>query len=155
MTGTWRTNKTSVSLSLILSYVFRINKRYYNAGGRPTKEVLEKHPGVVHRVEKDFGVQILIQLLYEQRGWQEWRQFDTIHLLLNHRWYLDGWFRDYPVFNERNIRHHPFAFGEMARHIMSRPPLNGSVKDGPPLISKSQRRSFPLFGPVPSSTSRS
>lgn len=116
MTGTVRDYNTNKKPHLILIMLFQ-SIRYYNAGGRPTKEVLEKQPWIVHRVQRDFGVQVLLHQLYEEPGWIDWRQMDTVHLLFNHRFYLDAHFEYYPVFNERNIQHYPFAFGEMARLV--------------------------------------
>ncbi len=109
--------------------------RYYNAGGRPTKEVLEKQPSIVHRVEKNFGVTVLLHMLYEELDWTEWKQMDTVHVISNHRFYLDSNFEHYPVFNERNILHYPFAFGEMARRVYWNP--NNSNNNSSELLNNS------------------
>ena len=92
--------------------------RYYNAGEKPTVEVLYKHPELVHRVKLKFGVHMLINQLYNSQVWDEWKSQDTIHLLMNHRYYLDPHFRDYPEFNQDNIKDYPYTFGQMARQVV-------------------------------------
>ena len=87
--------------------------RYYNAGEKPTHEVLEKHPELVHRVKMRFGVHPLGDMLYENK-WADWRLvLDTAHLLIRHRPYIDKHYNEYPVFNETNIINYPYTFGEM------------------------------------------
>lgn len=90
---------------------------YYNAGCKPTEEVLYKRPELVHRVKLLFGVHMLVPQLYWTQ-WQEWRQQYTVHLLIRHRSYLDqGHLKKWPIFNEVNIKHYPMTFGEMAREV--------------------------------------
>lgn len=90
---------------------------YYNAGEFPTKHILEPSPDLVHRVRNEFGVDNLIQMLYNRMN-QQWQlQYYTIHLLERHRSYLiptKGEDR-YRYFNEYNIRTYNRTFGEMAR----------------------------------------
>lgn len=60
------------------------------------------------------------ELYQEKSDEYDWRQkLDTVHLLINHRTYLDMYFRFYRYFNERNILHYPFNFGDMARLVMN------------------------------------
>lgn len=63
--------------------------RYYNAGERPTVEILYRHPQLVHRVKGDFGIITDVSLnLYRNTSKPfEWRSLDSIHLLVNHRFY--------------------------------------------------------------------
>lgn len=62
------------------------NKWYYNAGERPTVEVLFKRPELVHRVKLLFGVHYLIHKLYKAGEiWPEWRDQYAIHLLKRHQ----------------------------------------------------------------------
>lgn len=84
----------------------------------------------MHRVADKFGVQDLHYLLYrvDDCQWPDWRQMDTVHLLTNHRWYLDPNFDRYRTFNERNVLHYPYTFGEMARRVMAR--VGGPVPRG-------------------------
>jgi hypothetical protein len=51
--------------------------------------------------------------------WKEWKSMDSLHLLVNHRYYLD---KDSPikVFNETNIQKYQFTFGQIARDILNR-----------------------------------
>jgi hypothetical protein len=51
--------------------------------------------------------------------WKEWRNMDCIHLLINHRSYLD---KESPIkeFNESNIKDYKFTFGEIARELIQR-----------------------------------
>ena len=90
---------------------------YYNAGCKPTEEVLYKRPELVHRVKLRFGVHMLARKLYRSL-WKEWRQQYTIHLLIRHRKSLDKKnFEKLPIFDEINIKDYPMTFGEMAREI--------------------------------------
>nr|XP_046915011.1 uncharacterized protein LOC124495637 [Dermatophagoides farinae] len=91
---------------------------YYNAGEFPTKHILESSPNLVHRVRNEFGVDNLVEMLYNQMNphWQA--QYYTIHLLERHRSYLvpnksDG--NRFRYFNEYNIGNYNRTFGEMAR----------------------------------------
>jgi len=91
---------------------------YYNAGERPTVEVLYKRPELLHRVKLKFGVHMLVPKLYLTQ-WPEWRQQDTIHLLINHRSYLDPHFKEYPAFDNVNIANYSYTFGDMAREMLT------------------------------------
>ncbi|KAK2707930.1 uncharacterized protein LOC136028814 [Artemia franciscana] len=97
--------------------IYKSNLWYYNAGERPTVEVLYKNPELVHRVRLQFGVHNLAHHLYNIY-WSEWRKQDCIHLLINHRSYLDKFYKDIPVFNEVNIYSYNKTFGEMARSVI-------------------------------------
>lgn len=92
---------------------------YFNAGEKPTREVLWFKPEVVHRVKVLFGVHDLTNELYRTEGWKEWHQYYAIHLLIRHRWRLDSWWNMYkwPELNENNIDDYPKTFGEMARDV--------------------------------------
>lgn len=81
-----------------------------------------------------------MQELYDSMDWPDWQQnYDTIHLLINHRSYLDPHFKEYICyinvensvipgivfhsirysdFNERNIQHYPYMFGQLALLVM-------------------------------------
>ena len=77
---------------------------YYNAGCKPTEEVLYKRPELVHRVKLLFGVHMLGPQLYKTM-WKEWRQQYTVHLLARHRYYLDVEnLEKWPFFDEINIK---------------------------------------------------
>lgn len=82
-----------------------------------------KRPELVHRVEHRFGTEFLMREIYQltNQSYQWRKELDTIHLLINHRSYLDVYFKDYHYFNERNIVHYPFNFGEMARFVLNYP----------------------------------
>lgn len=98
-----------------------MKRRYYNAGERPTTEILHRWPHLIHRVRLRFGVHMLMHELYDSSDWRDWRQSqDTIHLLINHRSYLDPHFAQYPDFDEDNIRDYPYTFGELARLALDR-----------------------------------
>ena len=60
--------------------------RYYNAGELPS-EIIEMYPEVVHRLKGNFAVlwNVSQQLYLDPKF--EWRKFDAIHLLVNHRRY--------------------------------------------------------------------
>jgi hypothetical protein len=93
------------------------NRWYFNAGEKPTREVLWFKPELVHRVKVLFGVQGLSEELYRSNEWDEWRNFYAVHLLIRHRWYLDSLWNMFwwPQLNEDNIRDYPKPFGNMAR----------------------------------------
>jgi hypothetical protein len=90
---------------------------YFNAGEKPTREVLLYRPELVHRVKVLFGVQGLSEELYRTEDWHEWRRFYAVHLLIRHRWYLDDFWNLFwwPRLHENNIKDYPKSFGEMAR----------------------------------------
>jgi hypothetical protein len=90
---------------------------YYNAGCKPTEELLYKRPELVHRVKFLFGVHKLVNNLYKIK-WKEWRQQYTVHLLMRHRSYLDKeHLQNWSIFDEINIKDYPMTFGEMAREV--------------------------------------
>ncbi|KAJ9587788.1 hypothetical protein L9F63_018771 [Diploptera punctata] len=110
-------NKDARFLPLWLeSYrVYHADKWYYNAGCKPTEEILYKTPELVHRVKLLFGVHMLVHNLYKSY-WKDWRKQYAIHLLINHRSYLDEEHLDkWPVFTEKNIVYYNYTFGTMAR----------------------------------------
>lgn len=90
---------------------------YYNAGCKPTEDLLYKRPELVHRVKLLFGVHMLVHNLYKTL-WKDWRKQYSIHLLMRHRSYLDKEHLDkWPIFDENNIKDYPMTFGEMARDV--------------------------------------
>ena len=97
--------------------VYHSDRWYYNAGCKPTEEVLYRKPELVHRVKLLFGVHMLVHNLYKSY-WEDWRKQYAIHLLVNHRSYLDKEHLDkWPEFTAENIRDHNYTFGTMAREI--------------------------------------
>ncbi|PSN54199.1 hypothetical protein C0J52_03531 [Blattella germanica] len=95
------------------------NRWYFNAGEKPTREVLWFKPELVHRVKVLFGVHDLTKELYRTEDWKEWHQYYAIHLLIRHRWYADNWWNTFwwPTLHENNIGDYPKTFGEMARAV--------------------------------------
>ncbi|XP_069696259.1 lactosylceramide 4-alpha-galactosyltransferase-like isoform X2 [Periplaneta americana] len=95
------------------------NRWYFNAGEKPTKEILWFRPDLVHRVKTLFGVHDLADQLYRVEGWKEWRKYYAIHLLIRHRYYRDHFwnFIWWPTLHENNIQDYPKTFGEMARDV--------------------------------------
>ena len=73
----------------------------------------------MHTVISKLGTENLINELYFMKDWQGWRNLDSLHLLVNHRSYLD---KDSPVkvFNDTNIQTYRFTFGKIARDILNR-----------------------------------
>lgn len=93
------------------------DKWYYNAGCKPTEEILYKRPELVHRVKLLFGVHMLAHELYKTY-WKEWREQNSVHLLMRHRHYLDKEHLDkWPEFDENNIKEYNMTFGVMAREV--------------------------------------
>lgn len=112
-------NKNSRFLKLWLeSYrEYYSDRWYYNAGCKPTEELLYKRPELVHRVKLLFGVHMLVHNLYKTL-WKDWRKQYSVHLLMRHRSYLDKEHLDkWPTFDENNIKDYPMTFGEMARDV--------------------------------------
>lgn len=112
-------NKNARFLGLWLkSYrEYYADRWYYNAGCKPTEELLYKRPELVHRVKLLFGVQMLVNNLYKTL-WKDWRKQYSVHLLMRHRSYLDKEHLDkWPTFDETNIKDYPMTFGEMARDV--------------------------------------
>ncbi|KAJ9587789.1 hypothetical protein L9F63_018772, partial [Diploptera punctata] len=92
------------------------DKWYENAGFIPTREILEKRPELVHRVNYLFGVHISFTAKLYKVYWKDWRTLYCVHLLTNHRYYLDKEnYEQYPSFDEENIKNYNYTFGEMAR----------------------------------------
>lgn len=61
---------------------------------------------------------MLADELYK-KYWKEWKEMDSIHLLINHRYYLD---KDSPIkeFDEINIKNYNFTYGQMCRTVMEK-----------------------------------
>uniref|UniRef100_A0A0P6DHA5 Sulfotransferase sult n=2 Tax=Daphnia magna TaxID=35525 RepID=A0A0P6DHA5_9CRUS len=92
---------------------------YYNAGERPTVEILYKHPELVHRVKVQFGADFdLSYNLYTYKEF-DWRALDTIHLMINHRHYMDPYYNVTPFFDENVVKNYPYPFGGMAREMVA------------------------------------
>ncbi|XP_046461086.1 uncharacterized protein LOC124207589 [Daphnia pulex] len=99
---------------------YRSDKWYYNAGERPTTEILHRKPELIHRVKGDFGaaVNVSMQIYYNPKF--DWRSYDALHLLTSHRYYLDLHFNKTPVFDENNIREYEYPIGDMAREVLDK-----------------------------------
>ena len=80
--------------------------------------ILLKNDNLAHAVRNKFGTQMLIEELYEMKDWKEWIEYDTIHLLVNHRSYLDLNYNETKEFDEFNILNYNYTFGEMCRKIL-------------------------------------
>jgi hypothetical protein len=63
--------------------------RYYNAGERPTTEILLPKPHLIHRVKGDFGAATGVSMSLYKNLKFDWRHLDAIHLLMNHRSYRE------------------------------------------------------------------
>ncbi|KAK4002361.1 hypothetical protein OUZ56_004195 [Daphnia magna] len=100
---------------------------YYNAGERPTTEILYRYPELVHRVKVQFGADISLSLnLYVEKKF-DWRPLDTIHLMINHRSYMDPYYNETPSFDENVIKTYPYPFGEMAREMVAASGMNNFI----------------------------
>jgi len=97
---------------------YRSDLWYYNGGELPTTAVLYKHPQFIHRVIQKFGTDTSISYYLFTQNWNKWKEFDAIHLLINHRYYMyKENYKLYPEFNEQTILKYNFTFGEMIRSI--------------------------------------
>lgn len=84
---------------------------YYNGGQVPTEQILKPLPHLVHRVPELFGVHNLVDRLYSEKEWPDWRQYYTIHLLSRHH-------ADPERLNETTVLKYDRPFGEIARWIL-------------------------------------
>jgi hypothetical protein len=86
--------------------------------GHAPANMLMKHRYLVRAVKTKLGTHMLSPQLYNMY-WPEWKQLDTIHLLINHRSYLD---KNSPIkeFNAENIATYNYTYGEMCRDILQR-----------------------------------
>jgi hypothetical protein len=82
-------------------------------------DILREHPFLAHVVRDKLGTHNVSELLYGRNESTEWRRYDTIHLLLGHRWYNDA---GSPIkkFNKVNIVDYNRTYGHMCRDIMRR-----------------------------------
>lgn len=95
-------------------------KWYYNAAEKPTKEVLEKRPHLIHREKYLLANHHITGKLYLE-NWTEWKSHYAIHLLYNHQYILHKNLSSsatYPVkFNENNIKHYPVTIKYMVYDV--------------------------------------
>ncbi|XP_046452418.1 uncharacterized protein LOC124200288 [Daphnia pulex] len=91
---------------------------YFNAGDNPTHRILLKMPQLVKREETRLGINFMMRELFQSKDYAWKVKLDTIHLLINHRRYLDMFFKDYRYFNEHNILHYPFIFAKMVKYVI-------------------------------------
>ncbi|CAF0702834.1 unnamed protein product [Brachionus calyciflorus] len=94
------------------------NSIWYYTGGMVPAKIMLKHRYLAHVVKYRLGTQMLVNELYKS-VWDEWKNLDTIHLLINHRSYLD---EKSPIkeFNDTNIRDYNFTYGHMCREIITK-----------------------------------
>lgn len=100
---------------------YKPNEWYYNAGVRPTVEVLNNQPHLVHRVAGNLlGVYSVVYQLYLQQ-WHDWRQYYSIHLMSRHQYMLKRNLTSvatFPVtFNETNTKLYPNTFRDMVQTV--------------------------------------
>ena len=102
---------------LLFRYNYTPSAWYWNAGHMPAK-ILIKHKYLAHAVKFKLGTHMLVHNLYKIY-WREWKTLDSIHLLINHRHYLD---KESPIkdFDENNIQTYNYTYGYMVRDILSR-----------------------------------
>ena len=67
------------------------------------------HRYLAHSVKIKFGSHNLVRELYFTQT-NEWKKLDSLHLLINHRSYLDP---NSPIkdFDEKNVQTYSFSFG--------------------------------------------
>lgn len=81
-------------------------------------KILLRDRYLARAVRITLGTHMLVPQLYHYY-WPEWRNLDTIHLLMGHRSYLD---KSSPIkeFDEENIKTYNFTYGEMCREILAK-----------------------------------
>lgn len=88
---------------------------------------------LAHVVKVKLGTHMLVGQLFHEKNWSKWKDLETVHLLINHRVYLD---KDSPIkeFNETNIWTYDRTYGIMVRSILRKfnlfvPSENEQIKD--------------------------
>ena len=96
-------------------------------------KALKKHKFLAHAINIKLGTYIYSNQLYKMNDWKKWKDLETIHLLINHRFYSD---KESPIkdFDEQNIWTYNRTYGIMVRSILRRAnlllPADGqSLKD--------------------------
>ena len=89
-----------------------------NILGNLITPTIRMNPHLVHSVYFTFGVHMLSDELY-QTYWPEWSKYTSIHMLINHRHYLD---EESPIkeFDQFNIQDYNFTYGYMDRDVLKR-----------------------------------
>jgi hypothetical protein len=82
-------------------------------------KILLSNPELAHSVEIKFGTQTQLSTMLYNENQKDWKDFDAIHLLTNHRYYMDP-SSEIKAFDEHNIMTYNFTYGEMVRDIMQR-----------------------------------
>jgi hypothetical protein len=79
--------------------------------------ILLKHRYLAHAVKEKLGTHMLVHNLFKTY-WADWKSLDSIHLLINHRSYLD---EKSPIkdFDEFNIKNYNYTYGYMVREILN------------------------------------
>ncbi len=115
MNSRWANNR--LSSNVFNRYNYTPSLWYWNAGNMAAK-LLNKHLYMAHTVKSKLGTDMLIHKLYKTY-WLEWKEFDTVHLLINHRSYLD---KNSPIrhFDEFNIQNYNYTYGYMVREILDK-----------------------------------
>ena len=92
---------------------------YTNAGDIPGR-ILKAHPYLAHFVTGKLGVSIWTYRIYLS-DWSAWKKMYTLHLLINHRHYLDkANYAKVKEFDEINVFKLNNTFGKMARNVLKR-----------------------------------
>ncbi len=78
--------------------------------------ILRKYSFLARTVKIRLGTQNLINELFK-KNWPDWKDYNTIHLMINHRYYLDknSLIKE---FNETNIWDYKPTYGDMVRSIL-------------------------------------
>ena len=98
----------------LFNVIILINKlRYYNAGHVPAI-ILRKYSNLATIVKIRLGTKMHIDELFRKQNWNNWKELDCIHLLINHRSYLD---KDSAIkeFDEKNIWTYNRTYGVIVR----------------------------------------
>jgi len=102
--------------------LFRPDIWYYNGGEKPVREVLSRHPHLVHNEKVRLGVTTNVAWnfyvrpgLWEPQEWQT--NYDSLHLLIGHRSDIDPNYEAYPEITEKNIRWLKFSLPMMLRYF--------------------------------------
>ena len=83
---------------------------------------------MAHIVKIKLGTHMIPDELYKQVNWIEWKNLYSIHLLINHRSYMDKE-SDIKEFNETNIWTYNRTYGVMARTILRKANIYVPQKD--------------------------
>ena len=85
--------------------------------------ILREYSFLAKVVKIKLGTQSFIDQLFKMQKWNDWKDMNCIHLMINHRHYLDKDYQSLKEFNETNIWTYDRTYGVMVRTILRKAKL--------------------------------